>query len=82
MGGLNPQADCVCFLESVVCPLVGEDGLVVRQASLEGRTTPAHWTVDLGFGPLVGEAMFLRCHRGFRKSLGNLSTDELGCVPT
>ena len=42
---------------------------------------PARWWAELGLGPLVGRAM----SRGgceLRKSLGSLSADGWGCVPT
>ena len=43
------------------------------------------WWVELGLGPLVGKAMSRGMSRGscgLRKSLGSLSTDGWGCVPT
>lgn len=45
----------------------------------------AHWCIDLDFDPLVSYAMSRAMSRGscgLRKSLGSLSADGWGCVPT
>ena len=46
---------------------------------------PAHWCMELDIGPQVGRAMSRGMSRGgcgLRKSLGSLSADGWGCVPT
>lgn len=46
---------------------------------------PAHWWVELSLVPLVDRAMSRSMSRGscgLRKSLGSLSSDGWGCVPT
>lgn len=64
---------------------MGEPGVELVQASWwEGLVTD-YWWIDLGLGPLVGSAMSKGVSRGscgLRKSLGCLSGDEWGCVPT
>ena len=52
MGGLR-LSDCG-FLDSAVCPLVGEVGLVVRAGFLEVRTNSCPLDSRLGFWPSSG----------------------------
>ena len=55
------------------------------QASWWEGLVPTHWRVELGFGFLVNRAMSRGVSRGgcgLRKSLGSLSADGWGCVPT
>ena len=55
------------------------------QASWWEGLLPAPWWVELGLVPLVGRAMSRGAFRGdfvLRKTLGRLSADGWGCVPT
>ena len=64
---------------------MSDTGLEGVQASWWEELVPAHWWVELGLIPLVGRAVsrgVLRAGSGFRMTLGNLSADGWGCVPT
>lgn len=49
------QWDCG-FLESGVCPLVAEAGLVIEQASWGAGPGTLLWWMELGLGPSLGRA--------------------------
>ena len=58
-------------------------GLV--QVSWWEGLVPAHWWVELGLVPLVGRAVSGGVFRGgceLSMTLGSLSADRWGCVPT
>ena len=55
------------------------------QASCWKGLVPSQWWVELGLVPLMGRAMsrgVFRVGCGLRGTLGSLSADGWGCVPT
>ena len=87
---------CVCGLLSIgcrvtvplasgVCFLVGEFGSGAYAGFLVGGTGACPLVVDLGLVSLVGRAMSMGVFRGVCElsiTLGSLSPDGWGCVPT